>query len=137
MAYTLREAALAIGKNKPTVLRAIQAGRISASRDATGNWLIEPAELQRVYPVSMGRNASSMRDMTRDVSEGEAVLKRELEVLREERERERHEAQATIADLRRRLDTATEQLGEALLQVKVLADQRAAPLARRWWRRWR
>lgn len=123
MPYTLREAALAIGKSKPTVLRAIQAGRISASRDATGNWLIEPAELQRVYPVSMGRNASP----TRDVSEGEAVLKRELEVLREERERERHEAQATIADLRRRLDSETE---ERRRLTAVLGDQRKG---RGWW----
>ena len=123
MPYTLREAALAIGKSKPTVLRAIQAGRISASRDATGNWLIEPAELQRVYPVSMGRNASPTRDLTH----GEAVLKRELEVLREERERERHEAQATIADLRRRLDSETE---ERRRLTAVLGDQRKG---RGWW----
>ena len=33
----------------------------------------------------------------------------------------------TIDDLRRRLDTATGQLGEALQQVRVLTDQRAPP----------
>ena len=118
MAYTLREAALAIGKSKPTVLRAIQAGRISASRDATGGWVIEPAELQRVYPVSVQRNAAPTRDEP-------AVLRRELEVLREERERERHEAQATIADLRRRLDAEAE-------ERRRLTAVLAAP-GRRWW----
>jgi uncharacterized coiled-coil protein SlyX len=38
---------------------------------------------------------------------------------------------ATIEDLRRRLDTATGQLGEALQQVRMLTDQR--PARRRWW----
>jgi hypothetical protein len=33
-----------------------------------------------------------------------------------------------------RLDTATEQLGEALQQVRLLTDQRAASTSvRRWW----
>src|SRR4051794_22183434 len=41
----------------------------------------------------------------------------------------------TIADLRRRLDIATGQLGEALMQVRLLTDQRTAP--RRTWWRWR
>jgi hypothetical protein len=47
--------------------------------------------------------------------------------------------EATIADLRRRLDTATEQLGEALQQVRLLTDQRQAapaPVRRSWWQ-WR
>ena len=67
------------------------------------------------------------------------LLRREIDILREERVRERGEAQATIADLRHRLDTATEQLGEALQQVRLLTDQRATPLAppRRSWLRWR
>ena len=43
--------------------------------------------------------------------------------------------EATIEDLRRRLDTATAQLGEALTQVRLLTDQRAPPppARRRWW----
>jgi hypothetical protein len=45
------------------------------------------------------------------------------------------EQRETIADLRRRLDTATAQLGEALAQVRLLTDQRSVPV-RRWWR-WR
>jgi len=49
--FTLAEAAKAIGKSKSTVLRSIRAGRISAVRDElTGGWLIEPAELHRLYP---------------------------------------------------------------------------------------
>jgi hypothetical protein len=35
---------------KSTVLRAIKAGRISGTKDEQGEWHVEPAELQRVYP---------------------------------------------------------------------------------------
>src|SRR5262249_35075481 len=47
MAYNLATAALATGVNKSTILRAIKAGRLSATRDETG-WTIEVAELHRV-----------------------------------------------------------------------------------------
>jgi hypothetical protein len=40
----------ACGLNKSTVLRAIKAGKVSATRDEHGQWQIDPAELHRVYP---------------------------------------------------------------------------------------
>lgn len=48
--YNLATASKATGRNKGTILKAIQSGRISASRDELGGWCIEPAELHRVYP---------------------------------------------------------------------------------------
>ena len=51
MPYTLVTAAQAAGVNRSTVLRSIKAGRISATKDELrGAWLIEPAELHRLYP---------------------------------------------------------------------------------------
>jgi len=50
MTYSLQQAADVAGVNKSTVLRAIQAGKISATRNKHDQWLIEPAELRRVYP---------------------------------------------------------------------------------------
>src|SRR4051812_24462220 len=50
MSYSLREAATAIGMQKPGLLKAIQSGKVSAEKDANGQWRIEPAELHRVYP---------------------------------------------------------------------------------------
>jgi hypothetical protein len=144
MAYSLKQAAIAIGKSKPTVLRAIQAGRISAVRDeTTGGWLIDPAELHRVYsPVAVETVHDT--EMTNGVIHNETVLlRREIEILREERERERQEAQTTITDLRRRLDTEAE---ERRRLTALLADRStppAAPVApqpapsappRSWWR---
>ena len=58
MAYTLAQAAAAVGRNRSSVLRAIKAGRISAVRDeATAEWRIEPAELHRLYPVADAQGA--------------------------------------------------------------------------------
>jgi tetratricopeptide (TPR) repeat protein len=47
--YSVKRAADATGKTKPTILRAIQANRIAARKDEHGRWQIEPAELHRVY----------------------------------------------------------------------------------------
>jgi Helix-turn-helix domain len=49
MAYSLAEAAEAVGMARSSILRAIKAGKISATRDEHGQWQIEPAELHRVY----------------------------------------------------------------------------------------
>ena len=48
--YTLGTAANACGVNKSTVLRAIKAGKVSATRNEHGEWQIDPAEMHRVYP---------------------------------------------------------------------------------------
>jgi hypothetical protein len=98
--YSLKQAADATGKTKPTILKAIQNGRISAKRKENGEWEIDPAELHRVYePVSVNGsgNGEGLRSETPNET---AVLRREVDLLREQLERERD----TIADLRRRLD---------------------------------
>jgi hypothetical protein len=59
----LGQAARATGKAKPTIARAIQTGRISASRSDDGSWAIEPAELHRVYPSAGEMNGSMLRDL--------------------------------------------------------------------------
>ena len=50
MSYTLAEAATAAGVYKSTVLRAIKSGKISGAKNEMGEWIVEPVELQRVYP---------------------------------------------------------------------------------------
>jgi Helix-turn-helix domain len=67
MAYTLREAARATGKSKPAISKAIKSGRLSGSRADDGSYRIDPAELERVYPVTgnypfdKGNTTCSMR----------------------------------------------------------------------------
>ena len=52
MAYTLGEAAKAVGKSKATLSKAIKQGKISAAKNEDGSFSIDPSELHRVYPVS-------------------------------------------------------------------------------------
>jgi hypothetical protein len=47
---SLRLAAQETGTSKTTILRAVKAGRLSATRDDKGGYQIDPAELHRVYP---------------------------------------------------------------------------------------
>ena len=50
MTYSMGEAAKATGKSRSALLRAIRAGKVSAEKNALGRWVVEPAELHRVYP---------------------------------------------------------------------------------------
>lgn len=53
MVYTLGEAARATGKSKATISKAIKSGRVSARKDETGTFHIDPSELHRVYPPTV------------------------------------------------------------------------------------
>ena len=57
MSYSLSNAAAACGIYKSTVLRSIKSGRLTATKDALGQWRIEPAELHRVYPAVQSNDA--------------------------------------------------------------------------------
>jgi excisionase family DNA binding protein len=123
MLLSVKQAAKAVGRSKPTILRAIQAHRISASKDElTGAWMIDPAELHRVYPPVSAQQVRT-EPMTQDVSLDEAAsLRRELALLTAERDREREQLQARIDDLSRRLDAEGE---ERRRLTAILTDQRA------------
>jgi excisionase family DNA binding protein len=127
MSYTIREAAKSTGRSKATIHRAVQSGRVSATKDeATGEWRIDPAELHRVFPaVSMGQ----MRDgelRQSEIADETAILRVQLEQERAERQRERAQLERTIDDLRERLDREAE---ERRKLTAILTDQRikAAP----------
>ncbi|WP_282603999.1 hypothetical protein [Paracoccus sp. PARArs4] len=51
MKYTAGQAAKAVGVSKATITRALQNGKISGSKDDSGAWNIDPAELHRVFPA--------------------------------------------------------------------------------------
>jgi hypothetical protein len=62
MSYSLAEAAAAVGLNKTSILRAIKSGKISGTKDAHGQWLVEPAELHRVHPPLERSDANPTAD---------------------------------------------------------------------------
>jgi hypothetical protein len=139
MPYSLKHAATATGKSKPTILRAIQSGKISAEKDVQGEWQIEPAELHRVYPPVSERTVpdeTACNDTQQADSPFETVLLRvEVDQMRErlsyleiDRERERREASDTIADLRQRLDQSEQERRDVNRQLTaLLTDQRQKP----------
>ena len=123
MRYTLGTAAKATGKAKSTILRAIKNGTISATRSHDGSYEIEPSELHRVFRPNSTQQAPS--NDAQPQTEHPETLRLRLEILESERQRERDQLQATIDDLRGRLDRSEERV-TALL---------AAPIRkkRRWW----
>jgi hypothetical protein len=141
MPYSLKQAATATGKSKPTILRAIQSGKVSAEKDVQGEWQIEPAELHRVYPPVSERNVSdeaAWNDTQHADSPFETVMLRsEVEQMRErfsylemDRERERRQASDTIADLRNRLDQSEQERRDVNRQLTaLLTDQTEKPAA--------
>ena len=59
MKYTLAEAAKATGKAKSTIHSAIKKGRISAKKNDLGEYIIDPAELHRVFEPNARSNDKS------------------------------------------------------------------------------
>lgn len=113
MGYTLGEAAKATGISKASLSRAVASGRISAIKKEDGSFSIEPVELHRVYPpkssatvaLTGDETASNTSDNPNDASLLQVRLEAALEQLRDR--------DATIDDLRRRLDLAEEERREA------------------------
>jgi hypothetical protein len=123
MSYSLQQAADAAGVNKSTVLRAIKAGKVSATRDEHKQWVIDPAELHRVYApaaASNGKiNGASNDAHQADLSEAKqraALAELEVTMLR-----------GTVEDLRRDRDSWREQ-AQRLALPKPSAGTRSI-----WW----
>lgn len=120
MSYTLGQAARATGMSKPTIARAIQKGKVSATRGDDGAYVIDPAELHRVYPLTGKSNGTMKQSVTGETDTAAPVADGYLDQLL-------REYQETIRDLRARLDASETRF------TALLAEQR--PVRRSWWRR--
>ena len=124
MAYSLKQAAEAVGRGKPAILRAIQKGIISAQKNSKNEWLIDPAELHRVYPPVASNGALNVQTERYATLEATEVLQRENALLREQIELLKDERQ----DLRRLDDEAAERRKlTALLTHQPEPKPEAAP----------
>jgi hypothetical protein len=131
MTLTLAQAAEATGRSRSTLLRAIRKGAISASRDEAGGFLVDEAELARVFTIS-----------SPDAANGHALPSLDAALAKPDAAETRiSDKDAVIDDLRRRLDQADTDRRQALDRLAaaqeriaaLLTDQRAMP-ARRWWK---
>ena len=145
MAYSLAQAAQAVGRNRSTLLRMIKNGRLSGTRDeATGVWFVDPAELHRVLPALRAHDADPEHAPTRtaDIASEIALLRARLDAA-SDAIRTRDDA---LADLRVRLDRAEAERraadaerreAQAKLTAVITAQAQAAVPARRGWAFWR
>jgi hypothetical protein len=73
---TISEAAQWTGKERSTLFKAIQKGRISGRKTEDGQWMIDPAELARVYPQAKNVTAEVSETIPYRSQDGDmAVLK--------------------------------------------------------------
>ena len=99
MVYTLGEAARATGKSKATISKAIKSGRVSARKDETGTFHIDPSELHRVYPpTALGEHKETL-ESTPEKADFDGTI-RELQAHLEAARDRLSDKDAVIADLR-------------------------------------
>ena len=147
MQLSMGRAAKVAGVSKSTLSRAIKSGKLSASRSEGGGWLIDPAELARVYegcnPATLDNGVAEGAMAHRATpeaqppqpgfQEGEAVLREQvaalqaqLDLMRERLDESREQMRERVDELREQRDGWQEQARTA---QRMLADARAP---RRW-----
>ena len=111
------QAAKAVGKSVPTITRAIKSGKLSANRLDGGGYEIDPSELFRVWKAVTNSNSVTQPMLERETPIEDNVLRAKLEVMDERLS----DAQATIKDLRDRLDAESAERRNLTAQI---TDQR-------------
>lgn len=117
---TAGEAAKLVGKSVPTITRAIKSGKLSAKPRTPKGWIIEKSELFRAFEPVADETNSNKSMLERETGIKDSVLQAKLEVM----EQRFSDAQATIDDLRTRLDTESAERRQLTAQ---LTDQRQQP----------
>jgi excisionase family DNA binding protein len=125
MVYTLGEAAKATGMSKATISKAIKNGRISASKDETGTFKIDPSELHRVYPKTVSTEQKETPNFAASERSNDSLV-RELQARLEAAHERIADKDSVIDDLREDRDRWRQQASA------LLTDQRK-PTKRSWW----
>src|SRR3954466_4128767 len=100
---TVRVAAELTGRDRSTINRAIESGKLSATKNELGRYLIDPAELERVYGT-LRTPAVHSNAPPEDAQSESSASPREIELIREllESERAAHERERAAFDRDRR-----------------------------------
>lgn len=125
------QAAKAVGKSVPTITRAIKSGKLSARKRDGGGYEVEPSELFRVWDAVTVKDNAPPPMLERETPIKDNVLQAKLEVMDERLS----DAQATIKDLRDRLDAESAERRNLTAQI---TDQRQIvpePRKRGFWAR--
>ena len=128
---TAGEGAKLVGKSVPTITRAIKSGKLSAKPRKPRGWIIEKSELFRAFdPVTDETNSNtSMLDGEMPVKDN--VLQVKLEAM----EQRFNDAQATIEDLRTRLDAESAERRQLTAQITDQREKAPEPPRKGFWAR--
>lgn len=134
MGISAKEAAKLAGVSKQSICRACQRDKLSATRGLHNEWVIDPAELERVYNIKLSTSVTSVTESDGEgVTHQSEVLEQRVKFL-EEKLRDRETA---LDDLRTERDDWKAQAQELAKTTKLLTDkQHQAPAPRpNWWQR--
>ena len=148
MAYTLGQAAKAVGKSKSAISKAIRNGKISTQMNAHGQYQIDPAELFRVWEPRQNDDSKETVSMetgrslvNTDLLIQLGQLKTKVEALEEQTSLLKDERN----NLRERLDQSEDERRRTQAQLTALLTERrqkeetpAPPQPQGFWQRfWR
>ena len=141
--FTLGEAAKRFTVSKSTLSKDRKSGKLKADKNEDGSFRVSFAELSRVYGDRLKLRTVEETVASNDTKHSEtpintienSVLQARLELM----EQRFSDAEATISDLRQRLDDAGGQIKSKDTQLTaLLTDQRekaVQPAKRSWWQR--
>ncbi len=128
---TLGQAARITGKGKTTLVRAIQAGKLSATRRDDGGYSIDPSELSRVYGVTPEGVSTAHREIANHELETRlALAETQLQAMKD-----------MLAEIRQSRDDWKAQAERLALVAPIAAPAAPSPepqpanQRRPWWRR--
>ena len=140
MKYTLATAAIATGKSKATIHRAVKSGKISSNRTFNGVYEIDASELHRVFEIINVKQHDTKNDTesnANDTMMNVALLAQENEFLRQQLQRE----QQLVNNLTNRLDSLETRINNLLLLLthqpitSVLKEKSVPPTPISLWKR--
>lgn len=138
---SLSQAAKTTGRSKSTIGRAIQSGRLSASRNADDTFSIDPAELFRVFPKGgpgTGRDAANETVRTPKIgTAGPDAQADEIKALRDHLAKA--EQRAAVAEVQaeeraRALEAAERNLMHLRSMLPPPPSNSSSKPSRPWWR---
>jgi len=127
---TLSQAAKAVGKSKSTLSRAIDAGRMSATRQDDNSYQIDESELFRVYAPATA-TPDEAQDNTPDTTTV-ALLREQIDALNTERTREREQLTARIDELSQSVSDWKTAASNGQLLLKNEQEHQAQASERGW-----
>jgi len=128
---TAGEAAKLVGKSVPTITRAIKSGKLSAKPRKPRGWIIEKSELFRAFNPIMDETNSNTSMLDGEIPVNGNVLQVKLEAM----EQRFNDAQATIEDLRTRLDAESVERRQLTAQITDQREKAPEPPRKGFWAR--